>query len=61
MITESEKPVVGVVHWKASDTVISELKKREDAELHLVTYENRDRLHEIIIEKVFEYLRKEML
>ncbi|MCJ7422895.1 NTPase [Candidatus Bathyarchaeota archaeon] len=60
-VTESEKPVIGVVHSKASDAIMSELRKREDAELFLVTYENRDRLHEIIIEKVFEYLGKEML
>jgi nucleoside-triphosphatase len=61
MITESEKPVVGVVHWKASDTVISELRKREDAELYLVTHENRGYLHEAIIEKAFEYLRNKTL
>jgi nucleoside-triphosphatase len=53
---ESEKIVVGVVHWKARDKLIEDLKKREDAEVMVVTYENRDGLHQAIIEKAKESL-----
>jgi nucleoside-triphosphatase len=48
---ESGKLVVGVVHWKARDKLIEEVKKREDTEIITVTYENRDKLHETIIKK----------
>lgn len=54
---EGEKPVIGVVHWKAKDKLIAEVKKREDAETITVTYENRGKIHESVVEKVFEYLR----
>ncbi len=53
---ESGKFVVGVVHWKARDKLIESLKKSEDAEVIAVTYENRDRLHQAIIEKIIEFL-----
>jgi len=53
---ESEKLVVGVVHWKARDRLIEEVKAREDAEVVMVTYENRNRLHEIIVEKAVKFL-----
>ncbi|MGQ9624820.1 MAG: NTPase [Candidatus Bathycorpusculaceae bacterium] len=49
---ESDKLVVGVVHWKAKDRLIEDVKKREDAEIIAVTYENRDKLHQSIIEKL---------
>jgi len=44
--------VIGVVHWKARDKLIDEIKTREDAEIMLVTCENRDRLPEAIVEKI---------
>jgi len=55
---ESGKFVVGVVHWKARDRLIEEVKKREDTEIIEVTYENRDNLHETIIEKAMDYLKR---
>lgn len=54
---ESGKFVVGVVHWKARDKLVEDLKKREDAEVMVVTYENRDSLHQVIIEKAIECLK----
>jgi nucleoside-triphosphatase THEP1 len=42
--------VVGVVHLKAKDRLIEEVKKREDTEIITVTQENRNKLHETIIE-----------
>jgi nucleoside-triphosphatase len=53
---ESGKVVVGVVHWKARDRLIEEVKKREDAEVIVVTYENRNKLHENIVGKAIEFL-----
>jgi nucleoside-triphosphatase len=51
---ESRKPLLGVVHWKTSDSLINEVKTRKDAELFEVTYENRDHLHETIVKKAIE-------
>jgi nucleoside-triphosphatase THEP1 len=48
--------VVGVVHWKVRDRLIEEVKAREDTEIISVTYENRNRLHETIIEKAIKSL-----
>jgi nucleoside-triphosphatase len=53
---ESEKLVVGVVHWKAKDRLIDAVKRREDIEIITVTFENRNKLLEPIIEKSIEFL-----
>jgi len=55
---ESRKLVVAVVHWKAPDSLISEARKREDAELITVTYENRETLHEATVEKALKILKQ---
>lgn len=52
----SKKLVVSVVHWKARDKLIDEVKAREDAEIIVVTMENRSKLHEFILEKAIEFL-----
>lgn len=48
---ESQKLLVGVVHWKARDMLIDEIEKREDAEVIEVTVDNRDKLHKALVEK----------
>ena len=53
---ESRKLLVGIVHWKAKDRLIDEVKKREDVEIIVVTQENREKLHETIVEKALEFL-----
>ena len=53
---ESRKLVVGVVHWKARDRLIEEVKAREDTEIITVTHENRDKLHESIAGKAMEFV-----
>jgi len=53
---ESRKLVIGVVHGKAKDKLIDLLRTREDAETIVVTFENRNNLHEIIIKKALEFL-----
>ncbi|MBX5328802.1 MAG: NTPase [Candidatus Bathyarchaeota archaeon] len=54
--TESKKLVVGIIHWKARDKLINEIRSREDAEVHVVTFENRGNLHEVILEKAVKFL-----
>ena len=56
---ESNRLVVGVVHWKAKDRLIERMKSREDAEVIAVTIENRDKLHETMTEKAIEFLKLE--
>jgi nucleoside-triphosphatase len=55
---ESCKLMVAVVHWKAQDNLILESRNREDAELITVTYENREKLHEAIVEKTLKILKR---
>jgi nucleoside-triphosphatase len=55
-VAESRKLVVGVVHWKARGKLIDEVKERPDAQLYSVTPENRENLHEVILEKAIEFL-----
>jgi nucleoside-triphosphatase len=40
----SGKPLIGIVHWKANDRLIDEVKKREDTEIIEVTAKNRNEL-----------------
>jgi nucleoside-triphosphatase len=53
---ESGKLVIGVVHLKARNRLIDDVKRREDTELYVVTYENRDRLHENIAKEAVDFL-----
>jgi len=54
----SEKPMLGTVHHRARDPLITTIKAREDAEILEVTYENRESLHNLIIDKVIQFLQK---
>jgi len=55
---ESNKPALGTIHFGLRDSLINNIKKREDAEILEVTYENRETLHNLIIEKVVQSLQK---
>jgi len=55
---ESDKPVLGTVHFGLRDSLVNNLKNREDAEIFEVTYENREALHNLIIDKVVQSLQK---
>ena len=56
--TRSSKPMVGTIHSRARDPLINTIKAREDAEILEVTYENREDLHNVIIDKVVQSLKK---
>jgi nucleoside-triphosphatase len=60
-VVEGEKLLVAAIHWKMSGVLIDSIKKREDSETHVVTYENREHLHEAIIEEAVDFLSKAML
>ncbi len=49
---ESKKTVIAVAHARANDKILREAKSREDAEIFIVTTENRDSLSEKIAAKV---------
>jgi nucleoside-triphosphatase len=53
---ESSKLVLGVVHWKAADSLITEIRGRDDVEVHLVTMENREDLHLLVLEEALRFL-----
>jgi len=55
---ESNKPVLGTIHFGLRDSLVNSIKKREDAEIFKVTYENRETLHNLIIDKVVQSLQK---
>ena len=55
---ESDKPVLGTIHFGLRNSFVSGLKNREDSEIFEVTYENRETLHNFIIDKVVQSLQK---
>jgi nucleoside-triphosphatase len=55
---ESRKLVVGIVHWKARDSLIDDIKKREDGQVYTVTYDNRQSLPEVLAATALIFLSK---
>lgn len=51
---ESNKPLLGTIHHKTRDALISTIKTREDTEILEVTHENRNTLHTLIINKILQ-------
>jgi nucleoside-triphosphatase len=48
---ESLKLVIGVFHRNVADPLITGIKDREDAEVHVVTVENRENLPALVLTK----------
>lgn len=55
---ESTKVVVCIVHWKARSRLIDEIRIRGDAEVYVVSYGNRESLHELLVGKAVGSLEK---
>jgi len=53
---ESPKLLIGVVHWKVSDLLTTRIKDREDAEMHVVTVENRENLPALVLGESIVFL-----
>lgn len=54
---ESRKLVIAVMHWKAQNQLITEVRNRGDAETVVVTVENREKLPELLAEKASAFLK----
>lgn len=48
----SNKPILGTVHYRARNPLIESIKKREDAEIIEVTVKNRDSLYRLLVERI---------
>jgi nucleoside-triphosphatase len=55
-VADGSKLVIGVVHLKATDSVITEMKVRDDAEVHLVTLENRGNVDGLVFRQALDFL-----
>lgn len=53
---DSQKLVIGVIHQRARNPIINSIKERSDAEISEATIENRQKLHNILIEKSVQFL-----
>ncbi len=54
----SRKLVIAVVHWKATDRLVVNVKTREDTELFALTQDNREELINVITTRAMEYLKR---
>ncbi len=54
----SGKPVLGVIHQRARDPLINTIKARDDAEIIEVTRENRERIHNLLINKINQVIKE---
>jgi nucleoside-triphosphatase len=54
----SEKPLLGVIHHRARDPIIQQLRSRDDAEIFEVTYGNRLSIHNVLIERITQSLKE---
>jgi len=57
---ESRKMMIGTIHYRAQDPLISAIKAREDAEILEVTHKNRSHLHTILVGKVLQFLQRRL-
>jgi len=55
----SRKLVLGVIHHSARNPIIEAIRKRDDAEVLEITFENRSRAHNILIQNALKYLQRE--
>jgi nucleoside-triphosphatase len=55
---ESNKPMLGTIHYGLSNPLVNSIKTREETEILRVTYENRESLHNLIADKISEHLTK---
>jgi nucleoside-triphosphatase len=55
---ESSKPLIGTIHYGLKNSILDSIKNREETEIIKVTYKNRGNLHNLIADKISEYLMK---
>jgi len=54
----SSKPLLGTIHFRAQNPIINAIKTRSDAEILEITIENRENMHNIIINKLLKNLQR---
>jgi nucleoside-triphosphatase len=55
---ESKRLVISTIHWKMSGELIDSIKKRGDAEIHILTNENREHLFKEILREALDFLSR---
>ena len=60
-VVESQKLALCTVHWKMRDTLIDNVIKRDDAEVFVVTTENRESLADEVADRALDFLRSHVL
>lgn len=54
----SSKPLLATIHFKVQNPLIDTIKTRDDAEILEITIENRENMHNIIINKILTNLQR---
>ncbi len=55
---DSNKPILGTIHFRAQNPIINAIKARNDVEIFEVTNENRESIHNLITTKILRILQK---
>jgi len=55
---KSQKPVLGVIHWRMQVPLVKEIKSRSDVRIYEVTPQNRESLHRTLVEKIVESIKR---
>ena len=55
-VAEGRKLVICTIHWKMRSNLTEDIRKREDAEMYAVTYENREKLPQTVFAKALDFL-----
>jgi nucleoside-triphosphatase THEP1 len=54
--TDSQKLLIGVIHWKVTDPFLTRIKDRDDAETRVVTAENREKMPVLVTGEAIKFL-----
>ncbi len=54
---ECGKPLLGTIHYRLRNSIVTGIKRRDDTELVEVTYKNRENLHNLIANKLCEQIK----
>ncbi len=54
---DSGKPMVGTIHYRLSNSLVDSIRRREDTVIIEVKYDNRENLHNLIVDKTTEYIQ----
>lgn len=57
-VVDSQKPLLGVIHHSARDSIIDSIKKRSDAEIVEVNVGNRHEVHNVLIQEAMRFLKE---